>query len=183
MEKAAPPSIAAVIRRDNDGIDDLVAGFALSLIARGWRVRGLVQEMHQGTTGCAFSLIDLDNGQLYPITQDLGVFAQACRVDATGIADASAVFRRIAEEGADLALFNRFAGLEASGEGFSAEMLDIMSRDIPTLTIVPEKHLPAWRRFTGGMASELEAHRAALEQWFFANDASGTQAGPPGLPT
>lgn len=166
MEKPPSHAIAAVIRRDNDGIDDLVAGFALSLIERGWRVRGLVQEMHKGVAGCAFSLIDLDDGKLYPITQDLGVFAQACRVDSTGIADASAVFRRIAAEGADLALFNRFAGLEANGEGFCAEMLDIMSRDIPTLTIVPEKHLPAWRRFTGGMASELEAQRTELERWF-----------------
>lgn len=168
MNHLTKPAIAAVVQRDNGGIDDLVAGFAISLVNRGWRVRGLVQEMHQGQHGCAFSLVDLDDGTLYPITHDLGQHSTSCRLDTGGIAEASTVLQRIAEGGADLAVFNRFSGLEAHGEGFSAEMLTIMSREIPCLCIVPEKHLAAWRHFTGGLAVELEGHRAALESWFFA---------------
>jgi hypothetical protein len=167
MNQPAIPAIAAVIQRNDGGVDDLVAGFAISLIDRGWQVRGLVQEMHNEVHGCAFSLVDLDNGTPYPITQNLGQFSSACRLNAGGIAEASVVFRRIAEASTDLVIFNRFAALEAKGEGFCDEMLGIMSRGIPCLTIVPEKHLVAWRQFTGGLAIELEARRDSLEQWFF----------------
>ncbi|UCV05066.1 DUF2478 domain-containing protein [Dechloromonas denitrificans] len=177
MNHLIKPAIAAVVQRDNGGIDDLVAGFAISLINRGWRVRGLVQEMHQGRHGCAFSLVDLDDGKLYPITHDLGQHSTSCRLDTAGIAEASAVLRRIAEEGANLAVFNRFSGLEAHGEGFSAEMLEIMSREIPCLCVVPEKHLAAWRQFTGGLAIELEGNRAALESWFFATPVQPSATG------
>ena len=60
------------------------------------------------------------------------------------------MLRRIAGEGADLAIFNRFAAMEAGGDGLAAEMLEVMSGDIPVLTVVPPKHLAAWRHFTGG---------------------------------
>lgn len=168
-----PPGIAAVVQRDAGGADELVAGFARSLIGQGWRVRGLVQEMRPASRGCAFSLVDLDDGRGYPISQELGAGALACSVDPAGIAEASAVMRRIADEGADLAVFNRFGGLEAGGEGFRDEMLAVMSREIPSLCIVPERYLAAWREFTGGQASELEARREALEGWFFGRMAGG----------
>ena len=180
MTHQPQPAIAAVVRRDNGGVDDLVAGFALSLINRGWWVRGLVQEIHDGIHDGVFSLVDLGNGESYPITQNLGKLSSACRLDPAGIAAASGVMQRIADEGADLAIFNRFSGLEAEGEGFSAEMLSIMSREIPTLTIVPERHPAAWRRFTGGLAVELEDSRSELESWFFgtlqASSTMGLQA-------
>lgn len=165
--------IAAVVQRDAGGADELVADFARSLLGQGWRVRGLVQEMRPASRGCAFALVDLDDGRSYPISQELGAGAMACSVDPAGIAEASAVMRRIAEQGADLAVFNRFGGLEAGGEGFRAEMLAVMSRGIPSLCIVPERYLAAWRQFTGGQASELEARREALEEWFFGRTAGG----------
>lgn len=165
--QALSAGIAAVVQRDEGSADDLVADFARSLIGRGWQVRGLVQELRPARHGCAFALVDLDNGDSYPISQDLGSGATACSLDPAGIAEASAVLRRIANEGAQLAVFNRFGGLEAGGEGFCAEMLAVMSRDIPSLCIVPERYLAAWRHFTGEQAAELEAHPEALESWFF----------------
>ena len=74
--------------------------------------------------------------------------------------------RRIAVEGADLAVFNRFGALEAEGGGLAAEMLELMSRGQPVLVIVGERHLDAWRNFTGGLASELPATTDALNRWF-----------------
>lgn len=165
---AATPPFAAIIRRTDDGIDALVASFAADMLARGWRIRGLLQEVSRDDQGCSVSLRDIAAGSLHPISQDLGACSTACRLDPGGLAEASAAFRQITAEDTDLVIFNRFAGLEAAGEGYRAEMLDIMSRDIPCLTIVPEKHLAAWRLFTGGLALELEARREALEQWFLA---------------
>ena len=82
------------------------------------------------------------------------------------IAEATAVLRRIAVHGADLAICHRFSKLEAHGGGFRDEMLDLMQRHIPLLTIVPQPHLAAWREFTGGLAAELPPERSALEVWF-----------------
>lgn len=163
---ADSPIIAAVIHRATNGVDDLISSFALSLIAQGWRVRGLIQEMCDSEHGCSITLVDIDDGICYTISQNLGQLSQACSIDTGNMAEAGAVMRRIAHEGADLAIFNRFSKLEADGQGFSAEMLDLAVRGIPVLTIVPEKHLGAWRNFTGGLGSELEASHSVLENWF-----------------
>lgn len=169
------PIIAAVIHRASGGVDDLVSGFALSLIARGWQVKGLVQEMCDNGGGCSITLVDLADGTCYPISQNLGPFSQACSLDPGRMTEAGAVMRRIATEGADLAIFNRFSKLEADGHGFSAEMLDLAVLGIPILTIVPEKHLGAWRNFTGGLGCELEARLGDLENWFLSLNAAGAK--------
>lgn len=81
------------------------------------------------------------------------------------MADASLILKRIADEGADMAVVNRFGKQEASGRGFAAEMLDIMSRGIPLLTIVQDEYLPAWREFTGGVAAELPSNFEHVMGW------------------
>ena len=160
------PCIAAVVPSGFSDIDALISAFARDLLAAGWRVRGLLQEFQADGPNCEVSLIDLADGTRYGISQRLGSQSTACRLDPGALADASIVMRRIADEGADLAIFNRFAAMEAGGDGLAAEMLDVMSRDIPVLTVVQQKHLAAWRHFTGGLAAELPPERPALDGWF-----------------
>jgi nucleoside-triphosphatase THEP1 len=166
MTVTGTPTIAALVPADDENADLVLHAFIAAVQRRGQRVRGLVQEMCSTEHGCSVSLIDLENGQRYGISQNLGRHSTSCTVDPQGLAEASVVLRRIADEGADLAVFNRFSGMEAGGEGFANEMLEIMSRDIPTLVIVREKWLPAWREFTGGLACELRPDVAALDAWF-----------------
>lgn len=158
--------IAALVASAGQAPDPLVRDFVGTLKADGIRVRGLLQQLCEGDAGCKFSLVDIDTGRRYPISQNLGSASMSCMLDPGGLADATAVMRTIAAEGADLVIFNRFSGLEAEGEGFAAEMLDLMSRDLPVLTIVRDIHLAAWRRFTGGLACELPADAGALRDWF-----------------
>jgi len=160
------PRIAAVVPNGFSDIDTLISAFARDLIAQGWRVCGLLQEFMADGPNCEVTLVDVAAGTRYGISQRLGSQSTACRLDPGALADASVVMRRIADEGADLAIFNRFAGMEAAGDGLAAEMLQVMSGDIPVLTVVPEKHLAAWRHFTGGLAAELLPERAALDGWF-----------------
>lgn len=166
MSTTDPLAIAAIVPQPGLRADAILGDFVALLRARGLRVRGLIQEACPESWGCKFSLVDLETGQRYPISQNLGSQSTACSLDAAGIANATQVMRRIAEEGADLAVFNRFSGLEAAGEGFAAEMLDIMSMGIPVITIVQPANLPAWRHFTGGLACELPAVPEILKQWF-----------------
>lgn len=161
-------AIAAIITRSSGEANRLIADFATRQRAAGWRIRGLIQEQAGNDEG-GIVLIDLDDGTRYPITQDLGTGTASCGLDPARIADASHVMHRIANEGADLAVFNRFSGLEAEGGGFAAEMLLLMSSGMPVLAIVPEHHLLQWRKFTGGHSTELPPATAALENWFLAN--------------
>lgn len=165
MPLTPAPAIAAIVPPPGTRIDPLLREFIADLQARGLRVRGLVQEACPESWGCKFSLSDIETGQRYPISQNLGSQSTACSLDAAGIADATQVMRRIAAEGADLAVFNRFSGLEADGEGFADEMLQVMSQGIPVITVVQAANLPAWRHFTGGMACELGATIDELERW------------------
>lgn len=159
-------AIAAVVPDERTDSDEVVAGFAIAQLNRGWRIGGLVQEIHQTQRSKQIRLVALEDGRLYPISQFLGTHSTACRLDHGGISEASAVMRRIAIRGADLAIFNRFSTLEAHGHGFAAEMLDLMSQGIPVLTIVPARHLATWRRFTGHQAVELAPERPVLDAWF-----------------
>lgn len=167
MSAPSPLPIAALVTRSSREADQLIADFTRQQQAAGRRIRGLRQTLEAcDNSGCMVILIDLENERRYPITQDLGPGSAACGLDPGLIADAAQVMRRIAVEGADLAVFNRFGALEAEGGGLAAEMLELMSRGQPVLVIVGERHLDAWRNFTGGLASELPATADALNRWF-----------------
>ena len=123
------PKIAAIVPQPGQRADAMLREFITRLQTQGFRVKGLIQEACPDSWGCKFSLIDLETGKRYPISQNLGSQSTACSLDVAGIADATVVMRRVATNGADLAVFNRFSGLEADGEGFAAEMLEVMSRE------------------------------------------------------
>jgi len=176
MPDTRPPVIAAIVTRASGEANRLIADFAVRHQAAGWRIRGLIQEQPACDDGCRIFVVDLDDGTRYPITQDLGPGAESCGLDPSLIAEASRVMRRIESEGADLAVFNRFGGLEADGGGFAAEMLNLMAGGIPVLAIVPDRHLAQWREFTGGLSAELPPSAAALDAWFFAQNGQCTAA-------
>jgi len=166
MSSRDQPAIAAIVPPSGTRVDALLGEFIARLQARGLRVRGLVQNICPASWGCKYSLTDIETGRNYPISQYLGSESTACSLDVSGIAEATQVMREVAAEGADLAVFNRFAGLEAEGQGFAAEMLQVMSQGIPVITVVQPANLPAWRHFTGGLACELGATQSELDTWF-----------------
>lgn len=169
MSSADPelPPIAAIVAATGSA-DAVLRDFVADLRRRGVRVRGLLQESLPDDACCRHSLIDIESGDRYPISQQLGSQSNACSLDTAALTEATAVMRRIADEGADLAIFNRYAKLESHGEGFAAEMLQVMSNGIPVLTVTSPTHLESWRHFTGGIARELPPDTAALNDWFAA---------------
>ncbi|THF62583.1 DUF2478 domain-containing protein [Pseudothauera rhizosphaerae] len=165
-----PPTVmaipaAAIVHAHHASVDGLLADFAFGLRKRGWRVCGIVQQ-HRGEAKEDTVLVDLDHGLSFPLFQKLGAGSTSCSVDPGGVAAASIALRRALDEGADLAIANRFGALEAAGGGFAAEMLALMSEGRPLLTVVADDWLRDWRWFTGGCGSELPASPPALEEWF-----------------
>ena len=59
---------------------------------------------------------------------------------------------------------NRFGGQEANGGGFRQELLELLAQDVPVLTAVATRFLPAWDAFTGG-ATVLPARAEAVQDW------------------
>lgn len=162
---------AAALLDDGSGRAAMVlAGFAAQQRAQGLRVRGLLmtrpgtQADEAATCNTAMVLVDLEHGDEYLVSQALGTLSTSCRADPAGFARASVALRRALDEAPDLLVVNRFGMLEAEGGGFRDEFLEILSRDVPLLTVVHQRHLPAWEHFTGG-AAILPAHLQALHDW------------------
>ncbi len=158
---------AAAILDDGSGdADALLASIVSGQRRAGRKVRGLLMAHPVGAQNCAAAmvLVDVETLEEYLVSQPLGQDSQSCRADPQGFARASVVLRRAADEQPDLVVSNRFGGLEVGGGGFCAELLELMSRDVPVLTVVSPRHLDAWNEFTGG-AAVVPAQPQALERW------------------
>lgn len=161
---------AAAIEDDGScDLDALLADLACRQRRAGRRVRGLIMTHPDGGTGCArpMVLLDVETLEEYLVSQPLGRDSTSCRADPQGFARASAVLRHALDDAPDLVVSNRFGGLEAEGGGFHAELLDILCRGVPLLTVVATRHVEAWRSFTGG-AAVLPPRADAVEAWLAA---------------
>ena len=165
-ETDAGPRAAAILDDGSGSADALLASIASSQRRAGRRVRGLLMTHPVGAQNCAAAmvLVDLETREEYLVSQPLGQDSQACRADPQGFARASVVLRRAADEQADLVISNRFGGLEAGGGGFCSELLELMSRDVPVLTVVSPRHVEAWQEFTGG-ATVMQPRAEAIDRW------------------
>lgn len=145
-----------------------MAAFCAQLQHQGWAVAGLLQERapRPGGGKPAMLVRDLASGVRICISQDLGPQSQACSLNPAALAQASAVLRQALHGEVDLVLSNRFGEQEACGGGFVAELVALAQADVPLLTLAAQRHLPAWRRFTGGMGAELTPEAGVLHAWF-----------------
>ncbi len=160
------PGVAAILDEGQPGVDSLLAAIARAQRQAGRRVLGLLMTHPEGEASCAspMVLVDIDTLDEYLVSQPMGSGSTSCRADPQGFARASRVLRQALEQAPDLVISNRFGGLEAEGGGFAAELLEVMSRGVPLLTVVATRHRAAWERFTGG-AQVLPARDDAIEAW------------------
>lgn len=170
LRMALPPLRPAAVAHGPGAqpVDALLEDFVKELARRGFSVGGVVQRNVGNPEECdhAMLLVDVASNQIYDITQRLGPGSEACRVNPAEVAAAGSAVRAALARGADLIVVNKFAGLEASGEGLSDELLGAMAAGVPVLTSVSGRFLNEWRAFTGGMADLLPSEPAALWRWW-----------------
>lgn len=171
LSPASPPPLrpgAVIHGPGSEHIDSLLDRFATELIRRGFKVGGVVQRNYGSRDDCAdqMELVDVATGRAFGISQNLGRESRACRVDPSGVADASQAIRRAIEGHADLVVVNKFAGLEAHGAGLSAEMLAAIAEGIPVLTTVGSRFINEWQTFAGGYADLLSPDIESLWRWW-----------------
>ena len=161
------PPVAAIYHDGRSDVDSLLAAFAMRQRLAGRRVLGLVKTHSDRGEGCQAEMIltDIDTGDAYVVSQRLGAGSQSCSADPHGFARASCVLRDALERQPDLVVCNRFGALEAENGGFVAELLALLERGIPVLTVVAPRYVAAWQRFVGE-AQSLPADPDAWAVWF-----------------
>lgn len=148
--------------------DRLMAWLAGRLREDGLRLAGALQRNVErpGTEICDMELCLVGRPTVWRISQDLGPGAQGCRLDPEGLEQAAGeVAAMLATRPADLLIVNRFGKQEIDGRGFRPVIADALLRDIPVLTTVNAKNLPAFLAFAEGLAEPLPDQPEALLHW------------------
>ena len=95
-------------------------------------------------------LDDLVGGVSISISQELGAGADSCILDVDGLTRARLAILAAVEVGVDLLVAGKFAKQEAAGHGVREEIAAALLADIPTLVVLREGQIEAWREFAGG---------------------------------
>jgi len=142
----------AVIHDQSVAVDDLLAGFARTLRARGFVVGGLVRCDDQGRSG----LLDLGSGET----------ACGTLADPLALAMAARSLRGAMRDDADLVVIGGFAAFEHAARTLKAAVERGMSAGMPVLTAIPGQEVPRWHGFAGPDAAMLAPTLDSLWRWW-----------------
>jgi len=163
-----PSRLAAILYRPEDDIDTLLADFAGDLLLTGERIGGVVQQNVKDDNGklVGMQLVDLMTDRRIGIFQPLGAGSSACKLDTSGLAEATRAVTNAIAAGVNLIIVNKFSKQEASGRGLRSELADAIIAGRPVLTSVSEKCLDAWKEFTGDRGTILLNQRRVVDAWW-----------------
>lgn len=163
-----PLAIGAIVHESAEAADEQLQPFIQYLQEQGKIVLGVVQAPEEVSFAyrSKMGIINLNNGEFTSIAQDLGEHNTSCCLDSEAVSNASHILKHAREQKPDLIVVNRFGKLEAEGEGFADEMLEIMSLGLPMITVVATRFLDPWREFTGGLATEINPSLNDIKSWY-----------------
>jgi nucleoside-triphosphatase THEP1 len=166
MANSGSVRVAAVIYAAGFAIDDFLNEIASQLRAEQVRLGGAVQENLRGDEPCAaMVLTDLQSQRRFRISQELGSQAQACRLDAAGLAEIGALLDRTIDRDIELMILNRFGVAEAEGRGLRSIFARAIEAGVPVLTAVRPPYTEGWAEFHGGLALDLPPQLAPVLAW------------------
>lgn len=157
--------LAALVYGPDDTPDALLSAFTADLTGRGARVAGLIQDGHRAGAP-QLSAVLVHSGEGVALFQDLGSYAQGCRLDLQALTRAGQEIATAIDAGADLLVINRFGKQEREGKGLLYLIDRALSADVPVLVAVPNHCFESWLRFSEGMSVKVPATRGALEGWW-----------------
>jgi hypothetical protein len=164
---ATQKRIAVVQGAPSPVVQDLLRRFVAGL-SRHVRLAGVIDDPMVGDAeGCsAGDLRSLADGLRFPMLQDLGPGAAACRLDAEGVVSACAAVERGIDAGCDLVVLNKFGKLEANGSGLAPAFARAVGAGCSVLTSVAPKLNDAWDRFAAPFYVLLPPDPAAIASWW-----------------
>ncbi|MDR3468704.1 MAG: DUF2478 domain-containing protein [Xanthobacteraceae bacterium] len=158
--------IAALVYGPEEQPDALLNAFAADLTGRGVRVVGLIQGGHRVGRAPQLSAVLVHSGEDVELFQDLGAYAEGCRLDIQALTRAGQEIAAAIDRGADLLVINRFGKQEREGKGLLYLIDRALSADIPVLVAVPDYCFDTWLKFAEGMSVKIPATRGGLEAWW-----------------
>jgi molybdate transport system ATP-binding protein len=163
-----PNRLAAVVYRPEDDVDMLLADFARDLLQAGERVGGVVQRNTRDGAGklTGMQLVDLMTGREIGIFQSLGAGSSACKLDVSGLAEATRAVTNAIAGDVSLIIVNKFSKQEASGGGLRSELAGAVVAGRAVLIAVSEKCIDAWKDFTGDRGTTLLCARRVVDEWW-----------------
>ena len=163
-----PNRLAAILYRPEDDIDTLLANFARDLLLAGEHIGGVVQQNVKDNSGklVGMQLVDLMTDRSIGIFQPLGSGSSTCKLDTSGLAEATRAVTNAIAADVDLIIVNKFSKQEASGRGLRSELAEAVIAGRPVLTSVSEKCLDAWKEFTGDRGTMLLNARRVVDAWW-----------------
>ncbi|WP_370677830.1 DUF2478 domain-containing protein [Pleomorphomonas sp. PLEO] len=156
--------IAAILYPPGTDIDALLAGVARDLSAAGIRVGGVVQTRDVGGAK-GMAVVDLGDGQIRSIAQNLGPLSTSCKLDTAAMAEIAGDLERQIDAGLDLLILSRFGKTEIDGGGFRSLFGRAMLAGTPLLTGVRDEHAAAWATFSGGLGATLPPDKNRALAW------------------
>lgn len=158
--------LASVNAKGRGATDRLLTAVVRRLTDNEIRLTGALRAVGAGAGHCDSALRLLPDGPVIDITQNLGTGSAACRMDAGALELAVAgATERLATQGVDFVVLNKFGISEAEGRGFRTLIAEALGRDVPVLIGVSDVHRAAFDRFAGGMAIELLPEEEAVLAW------------------
>lgn len=150
-------------------IDLLLAEVVARLEAHQVALAGTVQTNIERSDRqlCDMDLRLLPDGPSVRISVDRGPEARGCRLNA-GVLEQSVLWVTQALDGAEFLVINKFGKQEAEGKGLSVVIADALERDLPVLVGVNGLNLPAFLKFSGGLATELTPDAQEISDWCLA---------------
>lgn len=156
-----------VVHDRGDRAEELLAAFVEAVRKRPVRVGGLYQVTEIRPHGSnLMEVVDVATGTRVRISQDLGAGSNACCLDPSGLVEAAALLRRSLEDGVDLLIANKFAGMEADGKGLAPDVFEAMAEGVPVVMLVSRRYLDKWEALSGGVGQRLAPRMEDLWAWY-----------------
>ena len=170
--------LAYIMSQARGETDPRLAAIARQLMQRGVRLCGTVQVNTERGDGrhCDMDLMLLPDGPALRISQDRGRWARGCRLDAGSLEMAVGQVGGTLHKGADLMIINKFGKHEAEGRGFRAVIGAALDIGVPVLVGLNPLNREAFDKFSGGLATELDAQLSCILQWADLPSAIETQS-------
>ncbi|MEP1206228.1 MAG: DUF2478 domain-containing protein [Rhizobiaceae bacterium] len=161
--------LAIVQTKKDQNIDLIIAAAAEQLKRQDKQIAGFLQrERDIGSSACCSDMYleDLGSGAQFTITQRLGPGSSGCRLDPQGLVEAVSYLSSQINDQVDMLFLNRFGKGEEEGRGFRPVIEEAYALNIPTLIVVRETYMDAWRQFCGDDYTHLPANKDAIIDWY-----------------
>ena len=159
--------IATLMMPGRGDTDELLHRFARQMLARGCKVRGLVQVNTErgGDHPCDMDVQVLPDGPVFRISQSLGKGSRGCRLDPQTLEMSVAAVETSLAEGADLIILNKFGKQEAAGRGFRDVLAQAVAAGVPVIVGLNALNEHAFEEFACGLADRCAPSIEALTSW------------------